>query len=154
MEMTGEQIVPATRPVVWDALNDIDVLKECIPGCTSLERQSDGQLEGKSVLRVGPIKASFSGRVSISDVEPERGYSISGEGQGGIAGFAKGGAKVWLEDCGSDTKLTYTAKADVGGKLAQLGSRLIDSTARQLAGKFFEKFAAVVAAKSNVAEQG
>ena len=146
--MTGEQIVPAPRAVVWQALNDVEVLRECIPGCTELTHLTETKLQGKSVLRIGPIKATFSGRVVLGDIVPETSYSISGEGQGGVAGFAKGGAQVWLEDAGQDTKMTYLAKADIGGKLAQLGSRLIDSTARKLANEFFQKFATVVASRN------
>lgn len=151
MEMTGEHLVPASRAAVWEALNDADVLRQCIPGCTALDKVSDTELLGKSVLKIGPIKATFSGRVLLSDISPEQGYTISGEGQGGVAGFAKGGAQVWLEDADDATKMSYRAKADIGGKLAQLGSRLIDSTAKKLADEFFQKFVAVVSANSNAA---
>lgn len=147
MDMTGEQLIPAPRGAVWNALNDIAILKDCIPGCTFLEKQEDDSLAAKSVLRIGPIKATFAGKVTFSNIVPMKGYSISGEGQGGVAGFAKGGADVHLNDHEDGTILVYTAKADIGGKLAQLGSRLIDSTAKKLAGEFFERFASEVVSK-------
>ena len=148
MDMTGEQLIPAPREVVWSALNDIAILKDCIPGCTFLEKLEDDSLTAKSALRIGPIKATFAGKVTFSNIVPMQGYSIIGEGQGGVAGFAKGGADVHLRDDERGTILVYTAKADIGGKLAQLGSRLIDATARKLAGEFFEKFASEVASKA------
>ncbi|KQU71524.1 carbon monoxide dehydrogenase [Aminobacter sp. DSM 101952] len=150
MDMTGEQLIPAPREAVWNALNDITVLKDCIPGCTFLEEQEDGSLAAKSVLRIGPIKATFSGKVTFSNIIPMEGYCIVGEGQGGVAGFAKGGADVHLRDAEGGTMLVYTAKADIGGKLAQLGSRLIDSTSKKLAGEFFERFASEVVSKVSV----
>ncbi|WP_436123669.1 SRPBCC family protein [Aminobacter sp. LjRoot7] len=146
--MTGEQLIPAPREVVWNALNDIVILKDCIPGCTFLEKQEDYSLLAKSVLKIGPIKATFSGKVTFSNIVPMEGYCIVGEGQGGVAGFAKGGADVYLKDTEGGTMLIYTAKADIGGKLAQLGSRLIDSTSKKLAGEFFERFASEVVSKA------
>lgn len=122
----------------------VDVLKQCIPGCESIEKVSDSEMNAKVTLRVGPVKASFTGKVILSDFDPPNGYTITGEGAGGMAGFAKGSATVRLEADGDATILHYTVKADVGGKLAQLGGRLIDATATKLAGEFFEKFSSIV----------
>ena len=144
MDMTGEERIAASREAVWAALNDVNVLKQCIPGCESLEKQSDTDMTAKVKLQIGPVNATFSGKVKLSDLEPPNGYRISGEGSGGAAGYAKGGAVVRLLDDGAGTLLRYEAKADVGGKLAQLGGRLVDATARKLAGEFFRKFGAVV----------
>jgi uncharacterized protein len=145
MDMNDSQRIEAPREVVFAALNDIDVLKACIPGCETINKLSDEELEATVVLKIGPVKASFGGKVTFSNIDPPNGYTITGEGSGGIAGFAKGGADVRLEADGDATILHYAVKAEVGGKIAQLGSRLIDSTAKKLAGEFFEKFAAVVA---------
>lgn len=146
MQMTGEVALPAARAIVWEALNDPEVLGACIPGCESVERVSETEMTAKVVAKVGPVKASFGGKVTLSDIDPPNGYKISGEGSGGMAGFAKGGADVRLTD-GPDggTLLTYNVDAQVGGKLAQIGSRLIDSTAKSYAKDFFERFAAHVA---------
>ncbi|WOJ90872.1 carbon monoxide dehydrogenase subunit G [Methylocapsa polymorpha] len=144
MDMTGTQRIEAPREKVYAALNNVDVLKQCIPGCETIEKLSDTQMRATVTLRVGPVKASFIGMVTLSDLDPPNGYTITGEGSGGAAGFAKGGAQVRLEADGKATILNYTAKADIGGKLAQLGGRLIDSTAKKLAGDFFEKFGSVV----------
>ncbi len=144
MEMTGERRVAASRQAVWDALNDPEILKQCIAGCESLEKTSDTEFSARVTSRVGPVTAKFTGKVELSDVDPPNGYTISGEGQGGVAGFAKGGAKVQLADDGDGTLLTYEANGTVGGKLAQIGSRLIDSTARKMADDFFDKFAEAV----------
>ncbi|HEX6000954.1 MAG TPA: carbon monoxide dehydrogenase subunit G [Hyphomicrobiaceae bacterium] len=145
MDMTGEERIAASREAVWAALNDVEVLKQCIPGCESLEKTSDTDMAAKVKLKIGPVSASFSGKVTLSEIDPPNGYRISGEGAGGAAGYAKGGALVRLADDGEGgTVLTYEAKADVGGKLAQLGGRLIDATARKLAGEFFSKFGAIV----------
>lgn len=143
MKMSGEELIPAPRDAVWKALNDPDVLKECIPGCEEIEKQSDTEMSAKVVVKIGPVKASFSGNVTLSDLDPPNGYRIDGEGKGGLAGFAKGGATVRLEDAPEGTKLVYDVDAQVGGKLAMLGSRLVDSSAKALAGQFFEKFATV-----------
>ncbi|MDX1541821.1 MAG: carbon monoxide dehydrogenase subunit G, partial [Geminicoccaceae bacterium] len=141
MDMSGEYRIPAPRQKVWEALNDPDVLKASIPGCQSLEKVSDDQFDAKVTAKVGPVKATFNGSVRLSDINPPESYTISGEGKGGAAGFAKGGADVRLNEDGADeTVLTYTAKADVGGKLAQLGSRLIDGTAKKMADEFFSNF--------------
>ena len=144
MDMNGTQRIEAPREKVYVALNDPEVLKQCIPGCETIERLSDTEMRAVVTLRVGPVKASFVGMVTLSDLDPPNGYTITGEGSGGGAGFAKGGAKVRLEADGKATILNYTVKADVGGKLAQLGGRLIESTAKKLAGDFFEKFGSIV----------
>jgi len=148
MDMTGEERIAAAREAVWRALNDVDILKRCIPGCESLEKVSDTDMTARVKLQVGPVRATFSGKVKLSDLDPPNGYRISGEGQGGVAGYAKGGAVVHLVDDGAGTLLKYQAKADVGGKLAQLGGRLIDSTAKKLAGDFFQQFGALVGSGS------
>jgi uncharacterized protein len=142
MDMTGEQRIAASREAVWVALNDVEVLKACIPGCESLQKQSDTEMVAKVKLQIGPVKATFNGKVKLSDLDPPNGYRIAGEGNGGVAGYAKGGAVVHLADEGSGTLMKYEARADVGGKLAQLGGRLIDATAKRLADEFFAKFAA------------
>jgi carbon monoxide dehydrogenase subunit G len=134
----GEERIAAPVATVWAALNDPAVLKDCIPGCQTLEKTSDTDLAATVVLKIGPIKATFAGSVRLSNLDPPQAYTISGEGKGGVAGFAKGGADVRLAEDGSEaTLLTYAAKADVGGKIAQLGSRLITSTSKKLAGEFF-----------------
>ena len=145
MDMTGERRIPAPRQVVWNALNDPDVLRATIPGCESLEKQSDTAMKATASVKIGPISARFNGSVQLSDMDPPNGYTISGEGQGGVAGFAKGGAKVKLEDDGGITVLRYEVQAQVGGKIAQLGARLVDATAKQLADQFFDRFSARVA---------
>jgi uncharacterized protein len=145
MEMTGEFRIPAPRQRVWEGLNDPEILKGAIPGCQTLEKVSDTEFAGKVVAAVGPVKATFGGKVTLSDLDPPNSYTISGEGSGGVAGFAKGGAKVNLAEDGAVTVLNYTVQAHVGGKLAQIGSRLIDSVARKMAEQFFERFVAVVA---------
>jgi len=154
MDMSDSQRIEAPRDVVWAALNDIEVLKACIPGCESIERVGENELEAKVTLKIGPVKASFGGRVTFSNIDPPNGYTISGEGQGGVAGHARGGADVRLEADGEATILHYDVKAEVGGKIAQLGSRLIDSTAKKLAGEFFETFAQVVAPSEAEPEDG
>jgi uncharacterized protein len=153
MEMTGERHIPAPRRKVWEALNDPDVLKASIPGCESLEKLSDTELKAQAAVRIGPISTRFTGKVLLSDLDPPNGYTIGGEGQGGVAGFAKGGATVHLEDDGEGTKLHYDVKAQVGGKIAQLGARLIDATAKQMADAFFDRFAAALTAPAAVEEQ-
>lgn len=146
MDMNGSQRIEASREQVYAGLNDVDVLRQCIPGCDSIEKISDTEMVAKVTLRIGPVKASFSGKVTLSDLDPPNGYVISGDGSGGMAGFAKGGAKVTLLADGDATILNYDVKAEIGGKLAQLGSRLIDGTAKKLAGDFFAKFSEVVGA--------
>lgn len=144
MDMTGKQIIPAPRQTVWEALNDPDVLKACIPGCEEIEKTGDHGFTAKVSAKVGPVKAKFAGAVELQDLNPPISYTIVGEGKGGAAGFAKGGAKVSLEETTEDgapaTVLTYEVNASVGGKLAAIGSRLIDSTAKKYANDFFEKF--------------
>jgi carbon monoxide dehydrogenase subunit G len=137
----GEERISAPIHKVWEALNDAEVLRASIPGCQSLEKKSDSELAATVVLKIGPIKATFAGEVTLANLNPPHSYTISGEGKGGVAGFAKGGADVKLaEDGPGTTVLTYEAKADVGGKIAQLGSRLIQSTSKKLAGQFFATF--------------
>jgi carbon monoxide dehydrogenase subunit G len=154
MDMTGTQRVEAPRAVVWAGLNDVEILKQCIPGCESIEKISDTEMTAKVTLRVGPVKASFLGKVTLSDLDPPNGYTISGEGSGGAAGFAKGGARVCLAEEGSATILSYEVNAEIGGKLAQLGGRLIEGTAKKLAAEFFEKFSQVVAPSTPLAANG
>jgi uncharacterized protein len=145
MQMNDSQRIPASREKVWAALNDPEILKQCIPGCQSLELTAPNEMTATVVFKVGPVKATFGGKVTLSDLDPPSGYRISGEGSGGVAGFAKGGATVKLVAEGPDvTILAYEVDAQIGGKLAQLGSRLIDSTAKKLAGQFFESFGEVV----------
>ncbi|MEZ5872878.1 MAG: carbon monoxide dehydrogenase subunit G [Nitratireductor sp.] len=141
MDLSGEYVIPASRETVWEALNNPDILRECIPGCEILEMKSPTEMSATVVTKIGPVKAKFSGEVTLENINAPAGYTIAGEGKGGIAGFAKGGADVALEEVEGGTKLTYTAKAQVGGKIAQLGSRLIDSTAKKLADQFFSAFA-------------
>ncbi|HYI71325.1 MAG TPA: carbon monoxide dehydrogenase subunit G [Skermanella sp.] len=145
MDMSGSYRITAPREKVWAALNDPEILKQCIPGCEEIEKHSDTELTAKVVAKVGPVKAKFAGKVTLSDIDPPNGYTITGEGSGGAAGFGKGGAAVKLGPDGEDaTLLEYTAHAQVGGKLAQIGSRLIDGTARKMADDFFAKFTQVV----------
>ena len=140
MEMTGEQLIPLPQQETWNALNDPAVLKDCIPGCESITRVSDDEYDVVMTARVGPVSAKFKGRMKVSDADPPRSYKLGFDGQGGVAGFARGEATVSLAPEGNGTKLTYAAKSTVGGKLAQVGARLIDGVAKQLAGKFFEAF--------------
>jgi len=145
MQMNDSQRIPASKEKVWAALNNSEILKQCIPGCQSLEMTAPNEMTATVVLKVGPVKATFGGKVTLSDLDPPNSYRISGEGGGGIAGFAKGGAAVRLTEESPDvTILTYEVDAQIGGKLAQLGGRLIDSTARKLAGEFFASFGEVV----------
>ncbi|HMM91630.1 SRPBCC family protein [Bradyrhizobium sp.] len=145
MQMNDSQRIPASQEKVWAALNDPEILKRCIPGCQSLDMSSPTEMTATVVFKVGPVKATFGGKVTLSELDPPNSYRISGEGSGGVAGFAKGGAAVRLEAEGPDvTVLHYDVEAQIGGKLAQLGSRLIDSTARKLAGEFFALFGKVV----------
>jgi len=144
MDMTGEYRIAAPRERVWAALNDPDVLRQAIPGCEEIEKTSDTEMTAKVTAKVGPVKARFGGKVTLSDLDPPNGYTITGEGTGGAAGFAKGGAKVSLAESDGATILSYVVEANVGGKLAQIGSRLIDGTARKMAEEFFGKFAALV----------
>lgn len=145
MDINGEVRIPAARDRVWRALNDAQVLKECIPGCQSLERQSDTELTAKMESKIGPVKAKFETHIALSNLNPPQSYTISGEGKGGAAGFGKGSADVTLEPDGEETMLRYTAGLQVGGKLAQVGSRLIGGAARKIANDFFARLAEVVA---------
>ena len=153
MEMKGEQLIPASQQDTWNALNDPQMLKECIPGCEALERIADNEYMVLMVSRVGPVSAKFKGKLTLSEVNPPRSYSLSFEGQGGAAGFAKGGAHVELSTQDSATKLSYEAKANVGGKLAQIGSRLIEAAAKKVADDFFRRFNEKVASSSHKAQE-
>lgn len=152
LEMSGSEEIAADIQTVWSALNDPEILQACIPGCKELEKEDDTHLNAVVSLKIGPVKANFKGAVELQNLNPPHGYTISGEGQGGIAGFAKGGADVSLEETAPGlTTLTYTAKADVGGKMAQLGSRLIDSTAKKLAAAFFSNLNAHISGNNGEA---
>ncbi len=147
MTMSGSVSLPAGRDAVWAALNDPEVLKRSIPGCQELVRTDDAGFQATAKVAIGPVKATFKGKVNLSDIDPPNGYTISGEGQGGIAGFAKGGAKVKLDDGeGGGTVLSYDVEAQVGGKIAQLGGRLINGVAKKYADDFFTNFATALAA--------
>ncbi len=146
MDMTGERRIPAPRERVWEALNNPEVLKAAIPGCQSMEKIGENELKATAAVKIGPIAARFAGTVQLLDLDPPNSYRIEGEGQGGVAGFAKGGAVVRLVDDGAATLLSYDVKAQVGGKIAQLGARLIDATAKQMADAFFNNFTNIVAA--------
>jgi uncharacterized protein len=148
MTMTGDVTLPADRPKVWALLNDPEVLKACIPGCESLEKTGDNGFAAVVKTKIGPVSTTFRGKVELSDLTPLVGYTIKGEGEGGVAGFAKGGAKVSLADAPGGTLLHYDVEANVGGKIAQLGARLIDGVAKNMADKFFANFAAIAAASA------
>jgi uncharacterized protein len=152
MEMTSTRTVPAPVETVWAALNDLDVLKSSIPGCESIEPDGENAYRIAMATRVGPVAAKFSGRMQLADIDPPRGYTLSFDGQGGAAGFAKGEARVALAPAenGAATALSYTVKASVGGKIAQIGSRLVDGAAQKLADDFFGRFSDAVAAKAGV----
>jgi uncharacterized protein len=144
MTMSGEYQLPAPREQVWQKLNDPEVLKTCIPGCEELEKLSDNEFRAVATTKIGPVKARFKGKVRLSDLDPPNGYRISGEGDGGVAGFAKGGATVALAAKDGGTLLTYNVEAQIGGKLAQLGQRLINGAAKKIADDFFQRFVALV----------
>jgi hypothetical protein len=144
MTMNGEVQLAASREAVWDKLNDPAVLKACIPGCEELEKTDDHGFRAVAKMKVGPVSARFKGKVNLSDLDPPNGYRISGEGEGGVAGFAKGGATVKLSDKDGGTLLAYDVEAQIGGKLAQLGQRLINGAAKKLADDFFANFAKAV----------
>ena len=144
MTMNGEVQLPASREVVWAKLNDPEVLKACIPGCEELEKTDEHGFRAVAKMKVGPVSARFKGKVTLSDLDPPNGYKISGEGEGGVAGFAKGGASVKLSDKDGGTLLTYDVEAQIGGKLAQLGQRLINGAAKKLADEVFTNFAKAV----------
>ncbi len=142
MEFTDEILIAAPRQAVYDALNDPEILRKCIPGCEDLIQHTPTELEARVVLKIGPVKARFSGTVALDTAGAPQSFSLTGEGNGGVAGFAKGGADVTLTEVEGGTMLSYSAKADIGGKLAQLGSRLIKGTVSKLSAQFFDAFAA------------
>lgn len=144
LEMSGEYVLPQSRETVYAALNDPEILKKCIPGCEELEKVSDNEFAAVVKLSVGPVSARFKGKVRLEDLDPPNGYRIAGEGEGGVAGFAKGGASVQLTEIPEGTQLTYKAEANVGGKIAQLGQRLLAGTAKKIADKFFTNFTAAL----------
>ncbi len=144
MTMNGEYQLPAPQQTVWEALNDPAVLKACIPGCELLDKTSDNGFQAVATIKIGPVKAKFKGSVTLSDIDPPNGYKISGQGEGGVAGFAKGGANVKLAPKDGGTLLSYTVEAQIGGKLAQLGQRLINGAAKKVADDFFGNFAKAV----------
>lgn len=148
MEMNGEERIAAPRQIVWEALNDPEILRACIPGCQELEKISDTELSAVVKVKIGPVSATFKGDVTLENINAPQSYTITGEGKGGIAGFAKGGADVQLTEDGAETVLSYVVNAQVGGKIAQLGSRLIDSSSKKLAGQFFARFNEVVSEKA------
>lgn len=147
MDINGEQRIPAPQSIVWEALNDPEALKASIPGCEVVEKISDTQFTARVTMAIGPVKAKFNGDVTLSDVDAPNGYTITGKGSGGAAGFGKGSARVTLTPDGDATVLRYTAQASVGGKLAQIGQRLVDSAARKMADDFFTNFTAYLTAK-------
>jgi carbon monoxide dehydrogenase subunit G len=151
MTMKGEVELPADRQTVWAKLKDPEVLKVCIPGCQSLEKTSENEMQAVAKVKVGPVSATFKGKVTLSEIDAPNGYRISGEGQGGIAGFAKGGARVNLELADAGTRLIYDVEAQVGGKIAQLGARMIDGVAKKMADQFFTNFATAVSAPATTA---
>lgn len=153
MKMAGEFRVARAREAVWEALNDPAVLKECLPGCQEIERTSETGMTATLTVKVGPVKATFAGAVTLSDLDPPNGYTLSGQGQGGAAGFASGEARVVLIEDGGETVVRYDVDAKVGGKLAQIGSRLIDSTAKKLAGQFFDNLAETLGAAEEPAAE-
>jgi uncharacterized protein len=144
MTMNGEYELPVARETVWEKLNDAATLKACIPGCEQLDKLSDTEFRAVATTKIGPVKARFKGKVTLSDLDPPNSYKISGQGDGGVAGFAKGGATVKLAPKNGGTLLSYTVEAQVGGKIAQIGQRLINGAAKKLADDFFQKFAATV----------
>ena len=144
MTMNGEFQLAAPREIVWQKLNDAAVLKACVPGCEELNKNSDTSFEAVASIKIGPVKARFKGKMELIDLDPPNGYRISGEGSGGITGFAKGAANVTLIEKDGGTLLTYTVEAQIGGKLAQLGQRLVNGAAKKIADEFFANFAKIV----------
>jgi len=153
MEMTGEQLIPASQQDTWNALNDPEILKACVPGCEAIDPVAQNEFQVAMVARVGPVSAKFKGKLSLSDLDPPNSYSIAFEGQGGAAGFGKGSARVTLAAQDGGTRLGYTVNASVGGKLAQIGSRLVDAAARKIADDFFKAFNDKVASLYGAAAQ-
>jgi len=152
LEMSGSYDIPAPREEVWAALNDPQMLKACIPGCEELEKASDTELKALVVAKIGPVKAKFRGTVTLNDLNPPESYRIDGQGDGGIAGFAKGGATVTLTEIDSGTNLVYQAEAQIGGKLAQLGQRLVAGSAKKIADEFFKNFVTAVGGEAATGE--
>jgi len=148
MDISGEYVIPANRELVWELLNDPEILQQCIPGCEEVVQTAEDEFSAKVVLKIGPVKAKFSGSVSLSGKVHPQSFRISGEGKGGIAGFAKGGANVLLAEVENGTQLNYEVDAQIGGKIAQLGSHLVTSTSKKLAGKFFETFCEIATQKA------
>jgi carbon monoxide dehydrogenase subunit G len=142
--MTGAFVLPADRETVWERLNDAETLKAAIPGCESLEKISATEYRAVTKVKIGPVSARFKGKVSLTDINAPNSYRIQGEGEGGVAGFAKGGAAVTLRDAENGTELSYALEAQVGGKIAQLGARLIDASAKKIAREFFDNFASAL----------
>jgi len=152
MEISGDQLIPLPQNDVWRGLNDPEILKACIAGCEAIEKTSDNEFRIALTATVGPVKARFSGKLAMLDLNPPNSYSIAFEGSGGAAGFAKGGAQVKLTTEGSSTRLNYSANASIGGKLAQIGSRLVDGVAQKMAADFFVKFSTVMGGSSDAAQ--
>lgn len=153
MDFTGRYVIPASPETAWDAIQNPEILKGCIPGCESLEKTADNVFEARATLKIGPVKATFKGKVTLDEMDPPRRCVLRGEGQGGVAGFAKGEAEVLLAPEGEQTVLTYMAKANIGGKLAQIGQRLIDGAAKQIADDFFSRFSAALHASPPQAQE-
>lgn len=153
MNFEGERQINAPREVVFAALNDPDILRQSIPGCEALEKTSDTSFSAKVALKVGPVRAAFTGEVDLADLNPPESYTITGKGKGGAAGFAKGSAKVYLEERDGGTFLTYSVQVDLGGKIAQLGSRLMTGTANRLSGEFFDTFSALAESSAPQSEE-
>ena len=154
MDFSGRYLIPASPAIVWAALNDAEILKSCIPGCEKMTKTDDTHFDAVATLKIGPVKATFKGNVALENLDPPHRATLKGEGQGGVAGFAKGEAEIVLTPEGDGTVLTYTAKANIGGKLAQIGQRLIDGAAKQIADDFFARFAGAIAAASAVGSAG
>lgn len=154
MDFSGRYLIPASPPIVWAALNDAEILKSCVPGCEKMTKTDDTHFEATATLKIGPVKATFKGNVALENLDPPHRATLKGEGQGGVAGFAKGEAEIVLTPEGDGTVLTYTAKANIGGKLAQIGQRLIDGAAKQIADDFFSRFAGAIAEASSVGNDG
>jgi hypothetical protein len=150
MDFSGRYLIPASPQIVWAALNDAEILRSCIPGCEKMTKTDDTHFEAAATLKIGPVKATFKGNVALENLDPPHRATLRGEGQGGVAGFAKGEAEIVLTPEGDGTVLTYTAKANIGGKLAQIGQRLIDGAAKQIADDFFARFAGAIAAASAI----
>ena len=148
MKLSGEKILNASQARVWAALNDPEVLRQSIPGCESFQKQADDSYRATVAAKIGPVQTRFNGTVRLTDLDPPKGYTISGEGSSGAAGSARGGAKVRLEPTAGGTRLSWTADAQISGKLAQIGSRLIESTANHMAGQFFDRFGQIMAGEA------